>query len=268
MIAPKRSCLTILNTKGAIVREYINEATWCKILMFLEERKDIYIGDENRCKRFMEAIYWMSRTGAQWRELPEEYGNWNTVYVRFNEWSKKNIWRDFLTFCIQEPDLEWFSIDATILRAHPCAAGYKRGKQAEEALGRSKGGFTCKFHATVDALGNLLRFILTPGQASDITQGPALIFGFSAASVLADRGYDCDEFRTRIKMQNCDPVIPPRANRKKVVEYDKDLYKERNAIECFFSKIKHFRRIFSRFDKSARNFGAFISFVGALLWLR
>jgi transposase len=250
------------------VREYINEAAWSKVLMFLKSRKDLYIGSEAKCKNFVEAICWMSRTGAQWREMPDAYGNWNSVFVRFNEWTKKGIWEGFLNFCIQDPDLEWFSIDATILRAHPCAAGYKRGKQAEEALGRSKGGFTCKLHVVVDALGNLLKFVLTPGQVNDITQGPALIADFSGGFALGDKGYDSDEFRALIKVQNCTPVIPPRSNRKQVIEYDKHLYKERNVIECFFSKIKHFRRIFSRFDKSARNFGAFVSFVGALLWLR
>jgi hypothetical protein len=64
----------------------------------------------------------------------------------------QKIWNKLMDFCIQEPDLEWLMIDATVIRAHPCAAGYKRDSQAEEVLGRSKGGFTCKIHALVDAL--------------------------------------------------------------------------------------------------------------------
>ena len=173
-----------------------------------------------------------------------------------------------MDFCIQDPDLEWLMIDATIIRAHPCAAGYKRDSQAEEALGRSKGGFTCKIHALVDALGNPLKFRLTPGQRHDITQAPELIIDAYNAEIIADKGYDCDAFRDQIRSQNCEPVIPPKSNRKNPAEYDENLYEERHIIECFFSKIKHFRRVFSRFDKAARNYAAFIAFVGAMIWLR
>ena len=249
-------------------KEYINEVVWNKIFSFLKDSHGIYSGNEKRCKNFMEAIYWISRTGAQWRELPEYYGKWNSIFSRFNSWTKKDIWSDLMNFCIQDPDLEWIMIDATIVRAHPCAAGYKRGMQEKEALGRSKGGFTCKIHAIVDALGNPLKIVLTPGQNSDITQGPTLIKGYNNSSILADKGYDCDAFRRQIYAQNCLPVIPPRSNRKQNIEYDETLYEERHAVECFFSKIKHFRHIFSRFDKSARNFAAFLSFVGAMIWLR
>ena len=76
--------------------------------------------------------------------------------------SKKDIWNKLLQFCIQDPDLEYIMIDATIVRAHACAAGY--GDTREEGLGRSKGGFTSKIHAKVDALGNPLKIIITPGK--------------------------------------------------------------------------------------------------------
>ena len=88
------------------------------------------------------------------------------------------------------------------------------------------------------------------------------------AYVIADKGYDSLEFRLQITDQKCISVIPPRSNRKEQFEYDEHLYKERNPIECMFSKMKHFRRIFSRFDKSAKNFCSFLSFTGAILWLR
>src|SRR5437016_819494 len=99
-------------------KEYINEAAWSKLFNFLKSLKKIYIMSEARCKRFIESIYWMSRTGAQWRELPEYYGQWNSVFQRFNEWSKKNIWNELLEYCVQDPDLENIMIDATIVRAH------------------------------------------------------------------------------------------------------------------------------------------------------
>jgi transposase len=247
-------------------KEYISEGAWSKILIFLRGCKGIYIGSEAQCKNFMEAIYWMSRTGAQWRELHDRYGNWNSIFKRFNAWSKKGIWSKLLQFSTQDPDLEYVMIDATIVRAHACAAGY--GEQKTEGLGRSMGGFTTKIHAKVDALGNPLQFIITPGQTSEVTQAKALLNGVFNSHVIADRAYGSAEVRAQIRNQNCEDVIPSKSNSISPIEYDKIIYKERHAIECFFGKIKHFRRVFSRFDKSARNFNAFLSFVGAFIWLR
>lgn len=204
----------------------------------------------------------MVRTGSQWRELESQYGNWNSIFKRFNTWSKKNIWEKMMEFCIEEPDLEYIMIDATIVRSHASAAGY--GNQDAEGFGRSRGGFTTKIHAAVDALGNPLKVIITPGQRNDVTQAEILIGDTKNAFVMADKAYDCDRIRTKIQQQKCIAVIPSKSNRKNPYDYDK----ERHVIECFFSKIKYFRRIFSRFDKSARNFASFLSFVGVFIWLR
>jgi len=247
-------------------KEYINEAAWSKIFCFLRSCKNIYTGNEARCKKFMEAIFWMARTGAQWRELHEKYGKWNSVYWRFNAWSKKFIWDTLLKFCASDPDLEYVMIDATIVRAHACAAGY--GDQESQGLGRSKGGFTSKIHAQVDALGNPLKIIITAGQRNDVTQANTLLQGISDAYVIADKGYSFKVVHSQIIEQNCEPVIPPRKNAVNPWDYDEHIYKERHVVECFFSKIKQFRRVFSRFDKSARNFASFLSFVGAMIWLR
>ena len=248
-------------------KEYINKVAWSKIFSFLQTQKNIYMKTEIKCKKFLEAVFWMARTGAQWRELPEEYGKWNSVFSRFNAWSRKQIWDQILEFCSQDRDLEYIMIDATIIRAHACAAGY--GQQEAEGLGRSKGGFTSKIHVKVDALGNPLKFLITAGQRNDITQAPELLKDIAGSEyALGDKGYDSKEIRELIKQQNCTPVIPYRSNSNVQSDYDKHIYKERHAIECFFSKIKHFRRIFSRFDKSVRNFASFLAFVGACIWLR
>ena len=210
----------------------------------------------------------MTRTGAQWRELPLKYGKWNSVFYRFNEWSKKKIWESLHMFCIEDPDLEYVNIDSTVVRAHACAAGYKKDSNQQEALGRSKGGFSSKIHTIADALGNPLRFSLTPGQTNDITQASELLKDIENAYILADKGYVSEELRLQLLNQNCTPNIPSRSNCKDPHPYDEHIYQERHVIECFFSKIKYFRRIFSRFDKSARNFFSFLSFTGAIIWLR
>jgi transposase len=249
-------------------KEYITEVAWSKILKFLRSSKKVYVGDVKKCKNFIEAVYWISRTGAPWRYLESTFGKWNSMYKRFNAWSKKNVWNDLMNYCIEDPDLEYIMIDATIIRAHPCAAGYKKNSQDIEGLGRSKGGYTSKIHAKVDALGNPLKFIITPGQRNDITQAKSLINGTHGSIVIADKGYDSDDFRDFLFKQECAVEIPPRSNRKNQYEYDEHIYKERHAIECFFGKIKHFRRIFSRFEKSAKSFMSFLSFVGAIIWMR
>ena len=120
----------------------------------------------------------------------------------------------------------------------------------------------------VDALGNPLKFVLTAGQRHDITQAKQLSIDITDAAIIGDTAYDADHFIEHIKNQRCKPEIPPRKNRKQPREYDASLYKERHAIECFFAKIKHFRRIFSRFDKSCQSYLSFLYFVGTLIWLR
>jgi transposase len=121
---------------------------------------------------------------------------------------------------------------------------------------------------TVDGLGNPLRFILTGGQRNDITQADSLIAGFNCQYVIADKGYDADDLRQTVLDQGATPVIPPRGNRTEPVDYDAWVYRERHLVECFMNKFKHFRRLFSRFDKLDRRFLAFLSFVAALIWLR
>jgi len=200
--------------------------------------------------------------------MPVYYGKWRSIHKRFEEWSHKGLWDQLLTHFTQGYDGESIMIDSTIIRAHPCAAGYEKGQHARECLGRSKGGFTTKIHVVVDALGQALRFSLTAGQRHDITQAPTLLEGFEKANVIADKAYDSNVLIDQIRLQKCIPVIPPRYSRKIARSYDEYLYKERHLVECFFNKIKHFRRIFSRFDKKASSFAGFLAYASFILWLR
>ena len=116
-----------------------------------------------------------------------------------------------------------------------------------------------KIHAAVDALGNPIRLILTAGQASEYAQAERLIEGFDADYVLADRGYDSDQFVEAIQAMGAMAVIPPRCNRKQRRDYDRKIYKERNLVERLFQKLKQFRRIATRYERLKRNYQSMLN---------
>lgn len=160
----------------------------------------------------------------------------------------------------------WIASSSALIPAP--LAHKKSGGQEVQALGRSRGGFSTKIHITVDGLGYPLRFRLTGGERHDITQAEALLEGMTFEHVIADRSYDADTLVTFILQSGATPVIPARTRRKQPREYDTWLYRERHLVECLVNKLKHFRHVFSRFDKLATRFLGFLHFVGTLIWLR
>ena len=119
----------------------------------------------------------------------------------------------------------------------------------------------------MDALGNPLRWILTGGEVADITQAPALIKGFDARTVVGDKGYDADALVALINAAGAVAVIPPRSNRTEQREYDRHVYKDRSLVERFFSRLKQFRRIATRYEKLTRNFASLLQLTCAYIWL-
>jgi transposase len=111
----------------------ITTQQWKRIRAFLETRSDIYIGQNRNCKRFINAILWMTRSGAQWRLLPEKYGDWNSIYKRFNRWAERGIWTAMFEHFANDADMESVMIDATVVRAHS-SAGVKGGIRKSKPL--------------------------------------------------------------------------------------------------------------------------------------
>lgn len=125
-----------------------------------------------------------------------------------------------------------------------------------------------KIHIAVDALGNVLRLLYTAGQVHDSTQAEDLIIGLPAENVLADKAYDSDRFRAFLAVRGSAAVIPPKKSRSHAIPFDRHLYKERHLVECFINKIKHFRRIATRYDKTIASYAAFVAVASFMVLMR
>jgi len=247
-------------------RHEISDRQWDAIKEFLPGKE----GDPGRTAKdnrlFVNAILWLAKTGAPWRDLPERFGDWNSVFQRFNRWCKNGVFQTIMEK-LQDPDLGVLLLDSTIVRAHQHAAGAEGSCAEAEALGRSRGGFGTKIHLACDGLGKPVKIILTPGQTHDVTQGSALIHGSEADQIIADKGYDSDAFVAQIESCHAEAVIPPRSNRSEPRDYDKQAYKKRNVVERLINVLKQSRRVATRYEKTARNFLAVVAFASILVLL-
>ena len=179
------------------------------------------------------------------------------------------MWKSIFTTLSQDADNEYVMIDSTIVRAHQHSSGAKKGGGAQkQAIGRSLGGLTTKIHTTVDALGNPTGFHLTPRQAHDLDGADVLLKATPADAVLADKA---DDAQARVIDSLLEAgktiVIPPRCARNVQRKYGRDLYKARHLIKNFFARLKPYRCVATRYDKTVRNFLGATHLAGAVVWL-
>ncbi len=113
----------------------LSDEQWQKILPILLAHPNVYVGQELECRRFLSAVLWLARSGAQWRLLPQEYGYWNAIYRRFARWTEQGVFHELHQAFAGDADLERLLIDSTIIRAHPSAAGARK-KVAAKRLKR------------------------------------------------------------------------------------------------------------------------------------
>jgi len=198
-------------------------------------------GKNNRL--FVEAVLWIARTGSPWRDLPPTFGHWNSVYTRFRDWVKAGVWKRL---------------------SPPPRTGRKRGTQSQ-AIGRSKGGMTTKILALTDALGNLVRFVLLPGQRFDTVGVPPLIDGVCFAALIADKAFDSNAIIADLDERGAKVVISQHPRRIPPLPIDLEMYKWRHLIENFFCKLKEFKRIAMRADKTDQSFAAMIHLAAAVI---
>jgi transposase len=216
-------------------------------------------------RTFFNALLRMARTGAAWRDLPERRGKWNVVYQRYAYWCGKGHFERLLQE-VQPPDLQEMMVDSTRCKAHQASAGARK-TSGPQAIGITRGGLNTKIHAVCDALGNPLRFVLTPGQRHDSKPVPELLDGLAAKALLADKAYDSDKIVQIAQAQGMQVIIPAKANRKNPRVLDKHRYKARHLVENLFQRMKVFRRMATRFDKLDIQFLGFVHIAGVMKWL-
>lgn len=127
---------------NALHRHDITDRAWEIVAPHLPGKKGDWGGVAKDNRLFINAVIWVFRTGAPWRDLPPEYGHWNNTHRRFCRWRDKGVWERLLEAVIDEPDFEWLMFDATHVKAHRHACGAQGGS---EAIGRTKGGSIQKF---------------------------------------------------------------------------------------------------------------------------
>ncbi|MEU5496196.1 IS5 family transposase [Streptomyces griseofuscus] len=297
-------------------------------------------------RRHFNAVMWRFRTGSPWRDIPERYGPWSTVYGRFQIWVAAGTFQTLMDMMIAEAasrgqvDLSLVSVDSTVSRAHHHAAGMavdpellaelekaaaegkgasrKRGNALPAAaaadaadpereerrrirrrrkarlraakLGRSRGGLTTKTHLTAERRCRPLSFEVTEGQAADSPHFVPVLKGIKVRqsagrprtrpdAVAGDKAYSSRANRAHLRSRGIKAVIPEKADqaahRKKKgnkggrpVSHDTALYRDRNTVERAINKIKEWRGLATRYDKSPDSYLAGLHLRGAIIWLR
>lgn len=213
-------------------------------------------------------IFSVLRSEAPWCDLPERYGPRTTCYNRFSLWRQAGVWDRLMDAISAAHDGQIQMIDSPSVRAHQRAKTAKKGS-SDHGLDRSRGGLTIKIHLVAEAQGLTIRLGLIAGQTLDGQIADTLLNHLGPRTiVLADKAYDADRIRELIQDQGATPKIPPKSSRRWKPCFSKRLYRERNLIERFFSKLKHFRPVATRYDKLPANFLAMVKLASIRLWLR
>lgn len=265
-------------------RYSITDDAYEKIRGYLPEEKPTgRPGMETRL--FLDALIFIVREGCSWRNLPEAYGKWNSIYKKFRSWESRNVFQKIyqclMGLCTETSDglvlieqiYDSISIDSTSNKVHQNAAGAR--KDAPEAdkkqhIGTSRGGPNTKIHALVNDALEMVAFEITGGQVHDSKMTIPLLEASNIAFVYfnADKAYGGKKIREYVKNLNAEMTCPNKSNAKTIYEFNKERYKERNVVERYFQKLKCCRRIATRYDKLACVYRAFIYLASILIKIK
>ncbi len=221
-------------------------------------------------------IMWILKTGAPWRDLPAEYGKWQTVYARFRRWTNDGLWlRIYRTLlrradALAKIDRRVWCVDGSAVRAHRCASGMlPQSDENDElnALGRSRGGYSTKLHVLCDAQGTLLSLTATGGQRHESTEFENLLANCELGlhryeqrpdALAGDKGYSSNEIRNSLQRRCIEPIIASRSNETRSDGFDRETYRRRNVVERLIGWLKESRRVATRYDKLTCSYLTFV----------
>ncbi|WP_371129462.1 IS5 family transposase [Streptomyces sp. TLI_105] len=280
-------------------RHELSDAEWAVLSRFLPSS-----GTAGRPRAddrlVLNGIVWKLRTGSAWRDVPERYGSWQTLYTRFRRWALDGTFSRVLRQVQAEKDtagdIDWLvSVDSTIVRAHQHATGGKRGHEngdeaGDHALGRSRGGLSTKLHLACDGRGRPLGFVLSGGNANDCTRFEAVLESIRVPRsgpgrprtrpdhVIADKGYSSRKIRRYLRRRGIAHTIPERVDQAlgrlnrgshggRPPAFDRRIYRLRNVVERCFNRLKQWRGLATRYDKTRESYRAAVTIASILLWI-
>ena len=242
----------------------MTEADWTIVLRVFEASRSRR-GDKGRNdRRFLEALHYFVVHNITWRALPETFGHWNSVWKRFWRLSRSGTFEAFFDALAAMSETAHLVHDVRFhCGARACLGGGRKRGQDDQALGRSRGGFSTKIHLKVDLDGLPLAFHLTGGEASDSRNFEILLDlgpDITPRAAITDKGYDAKANRDCARRRGICPVIPYKSNAiNRPMYFPKALYKARARIEQAVGKLKRFKRIALRCEKTERNYGSFVA---------
>ena len=213
----------------------------------------------------VEAMIFRLRTGCPWRDLPEIFGSWRSVYTRWRRWNQLGVWDSVLRWLRPCAEGQLRHLDATHIKLHQDGAN-PIGGQCFQGIGRTKGGLNTKLTALVDGRGRALQVRVDPGQRSDFRIAESIVPP-AGKRVIADKGYDSARLRAHFTCGGAQTGIPPLSTRRVQVPFHRGWYRLRHRVENFFQRMKRFRAIATRYDKSGLHFLSAVQLVAVLDWI-
>jgi transposase len=268
-----------------VTRYDLTDPQWERLAPILPPQKPKTGKPNNDHRPILNGILWLKRTGAPWRDIPDCYGPWSTIASRFYRWCKLGIWQQIWDTLQQEADaaeqIDWEThyVDGTVVRAHQHAAGAHDTTPDEEALGRSKGGFSTKIHIRAEGGGKPMTFVLTAGQRHEavmfeqlMEQGAVKRVGRGRPRrrprrVVGDKGYSSRKIRAYLRSHHIRYTIPRKQNERCTGPFDRAIYRTRNRVERLINRLKQSRRIATRYEKCAVYYMAMLTIAAIQFWL-